>query len=61
MTTDDMDQDLKRFSDFEQLSDRVNYWRRRFALTKPTIEDVARFDEVVGHHSRRVLSVLRAG
>lgn len=61
MKTEEMDKDLTRYDDFEQLSERVNYWRRRLAVTKPNDDTASQFDEIVGKHSRRVLSVLRAG
>jgi hypothetical protein len=61
MTLDQMNADLARYSDFEQLSDRVGYWSRRFALTKPTQAHTDTFDGIVAKHSMRALSVLRAG
>lgn len=61
MTTEDMDKDLERFTDFEQMSERVSYWSRRFALTKPTDAQSREFDDVVSKHSLRALGILRAG
>lgn len=61
MTTDDMDADLSKYSDFEQLSNRVSYWRRRLGLTEDRDQMAEAFDAVVAKHSRRVLGVLRAG
>lgn len=61
MTLDQMNEDLKRFTDFEQMSDRVGYWSRRFRLTKPTQQQDEEFDAIVSKHSQRVLGVLRAG
>lgn len=54
-----MDEDLKRFTDFEQLSNRVVYWERRLKFT--TDADRNAFYDVVAKHSRRALGVLRAG
>lgn len=61
MTLDEMDKDLERFDDFEQLSNRIPYWERRFNLTKPTAEDHEAFDDLVAKHGKRALGVLRAG
>jgi phosphate-selective porin len=61
MTTDEMDNDLATYHGFDALSARVGYWRRRFALKDRTSEQWAEFDAVVGKHSARVLSLLRAG
>lgn len=61
MTTDEMDQDLKRYTDFEQLSNRVGYWRRRLGLLDKRDDLTEEFDRVVHLHSVRVLGVLRAG
>ncbi len=61
MTTDQMDTDLQGYTSFDALSIRVGYWRRRFALNERTPEQWEEFDAVVGKHSKRVLSLLRAG
>jgi len=61
MTLDQMDADLARHDDFEQVSNRVGYWSRRFALTKPTQDQTDEFDSIVAKHSKRALAVLRAG
>lgn len=61
MTTDEMNQDLKRFTDFEQVSNQVSYWRRRLALSADREAMTEEFDRVVHEHSMRALSVLRAG
>lgn len=61
MTLSEMDKDLEQFDDFEQLSNRVPYWERRFNLTKPSQEDNAEFDRIVAKHSMRALGVMRAG
>lgn len=59
MNLSEMDKDLSRYDDFEQLSNRVPYWERRLKLTKDV--DRESFDNLVGEHSRRVLGVFRAG
>lgn len=61
MQITDMDADLKRFTDFEQLSDRVSYWRRRLAASSRKEAMTEEFDTIVSKHSLRVLGVLRAG
>ena len=61
MTTSEMDKDLSTYTDFDKLSDRVGYWRRRLALSSDKEELTERFDEVVAKHSLRVVSILRAG
>lgn len=61
MTLDQMNEDLKRFDDFEQMSDRVGYWSRRFRLSKPTEKQDEEFDAIVSVHAQRVLGVMRAG
>ena len=61
MTIDEMDKDLARFTDFEQLSDRVSYCSRRLALSSKREEMTEPFDDVVAKHAQRVLGVLRAG
>jgi len=58
---DSMDRDLSRITDFDKLSDRVGYWNRRLALRAHTDAEARAFEEVVGKHSRRVMSLLRAG
>jgi hypothetical protein len=59
MTADEMDKDLERFTDFEQVSNRVPYWERRLKLTKDA--DREAFDAIVAKHANRVLGVMRAG
>lgn len=56
-----MDKDLSSYSGFDKLSDRVGYWNRRLALLAHTDAEAKAFEEVVGNHSRRVMSLLRAG
>jgi len=61
MNTLEMDKDLSTYNDFDKLSDRVSYWRRRLARSSDKEELAERFDEVVAKHSLRVVSLLRAG
>lgn len=61
MTLSEMDKDLSSITDFDKLSDRVGYWNRRLALRAHTDAEAKAFEEVVGKHSRRVMSLLRAG
>lgn len=59
MKLEQMDADLSRYDDFEQLSNRVPYWERRLKLT--TDADREAFDALVAEHGKRVLGVMRAG
>lgn len=59
MTLDQMNQDLAKYDDFEQLSDRVSYWRRRLGKYSRREEMTEDFDTVVAKHSNRVLRVFR--
>ena len=61
MTFSEMDKDLATYTDFQNLSERVGCWNRRFALTAYDDEEAQRFNEVVAKHSQRVLAVMRAG
>ena len=61
MTLTDMDADLAKYDDFEQLSNRVPYWERRFKLTKPEEHQWSDFEGIISKHSHRVLGVMRAG
>ncbi len=61
MTLSEMDKDLERFTDFDQLSKQLPYWERRFKLTKPKDEEWSDFEGVIAKHSHRVLGVMRAG
>lgn len=61
MTLNDMDADLAKYDDFEQLSNRVPYWERRFKLTNPKEIEWSDFEGIVAKHSHRVLGVMRAG
>lgn len=56
---DQMDKDLSRFSSFDNLSSRVAYWERRFALTED--RDEPGFKATIAKHSSRVLNLMRAG
>ena len=56
-----MDKDLERFTDFEQVSERVAYWERRFNLSKPKPIEWPDFEGIVSKHSHRVLGIMRAG
>lgn len=56
---DKMDKDLLRFSNFDNMSSRVAYWERRFALTED--RDEAGFKDTIAKHSSRVLNLMRAG
>lgn len=61
MTLNEMDADLAKYDDFEQLSNRVPYWERRFKLTNPDEQGWREFEATVGKHSFRALGVMRAG
>lgn len=63
MTLAEMDADLSKYDDFEQLSERVSYWGRRFKLgTKDRTDDEHEaYDALVSKHARRTLGVMRAG
>lgn len=61
MTLNEMDADLSKYDDFEQLSNRVQYWERRFKLTDPDERGWSKFEATVGQHARRALGVMRAG
>lgn len=61
MTLSEMDKDLERFTDFEQVSERVVYWERRFNLSKPKPIEWSDFEGVVSKHSHRVLGIMRVG
>lgn len=61
MIIKDMDADLATYGDFDKFSKRVPYWDRRFGLTPHTPEQAEEFKAIVEKHSKRTLSVLRAG
>jgi hypothetical protein len=56
-----MDKDLAKYTDLDSVSARVGYWNRRLALLAHTDAEAKAFEAVVGKHSRRVMSLLRAG
>lgn len=61
MKIEDMDADLKAVESFDELVARSGYWHRRLAASKDPEALSEEFDNVMAKHSRRVLSVLRAG
>lgn len=63
MTLTEMDADLAKYDDFEQLSNRVPYWERRFHLgaSKRTETEREAFDALIAKHANRALGVMRAG
>lgn len=63
MTLNEMDADLAKYDDFEQLSNRVPYWERRFHLgtARRTEAEIEAFDALVSKHANRALGVFRAG
>lgn len=61
MKPTEMDADLAKITEPEQMGRRLSYWETRLRLSRPSVETIKEAGEVAKKHAQRVAKVMGAG